>query len=443
MTTTAAPGDANWPPLYGYMFRLTLPIFKSDGTGMVTTGTASGVVSTDEGTEGATAVPIQIATTSGKWYVDFTAAQMTGKQISGSITTDATGASPTPFVVPIERWAAIATGTATAGAASTITLAVGSSAKDGAYNGCFIGIDSGTGAGQQRRIVGYVGSTRVATVDAAWGTTVSTDSVYSIYPSRVATSVAAWQGQPVADTATNGYPVTTHKVGSGTGEINGSGKVPATLAAGDVTGNVPADVKAFTVQPNPAPTVGQIRTEMETLGGKLNTASVAASSASSYANSAYSAASSASSYAASAYSAASSAAGYAASAQGYANTAATQASAANTILSDGTNGNAAIKTAVGGVKTVVDAIAAVLAGITVLAKWLRALVRKDTADATAKSEINTGGGTYNEATDSQEAIRDKLPANLEDLSVMDTTGLVKATDDAGQSLATKKSRALS
>jgi len=43
-------------------------------------------------------------------------------------------------------------------------------------------------------------------------------------------------------------------------------------------------------------------------------------------------------------------------------------------------------------------------GITSLANWLRGLFRKDAMDATAKAEINADGGTYNEATDSQEAL---------------------------------------
>lgn len=50
----------------------------------------------------------------------------------------------------------------------------------------------------------------------------------------------------------------------------------------------------------------------------------------------------------------------------------------------------------------VSAITTVLAGITSLAAWLRGLARKSTMDATAKTELNTGGGTYNEATDSLE-----------------------------------------
>lgn len=61
--------------------------------------------------------------------------------------------------------------------------------------------------------------------------------------------------------------------------------------------------------------------------------------------------------------------------------------------------------------SIVRGIQTVLSGITSLANWLRAFVRKDTADSTAKTEINTGGGAYNETTDSQEAIRDEGSAN--------------------------------
>lgn len=44
----------------------------------------------------------------------------------------------------------------------------------------------------------------------------------------------------VAAEATAGYPVGTSKVGTGTGEINlSSGKAPATIAAGDYSGNTP------------------------------------------------------------------------------------------------------------------------------------------------------------------------------------------------------------
>lgn len=71
-------------------------------------------------------------------------------------------------------------GTAQAGAASTITLASGATATDDTYNGSAITITAGTGAGQTRIVSGYVGSTRVATVAAAWATTPDSTSVYDV-----------------------------------------------------------------------------------------------------------------------------------------------------------------------------------------------------------------------------------------------------------------------
>ena len=61
--------------------------------------------------------------------------------------------------------------------------------------------------------------------------------------------------------------------------------------------------------------------------------------------------------------------------------------------------------------TTIPAIATVLSGITSLAAWLRGLARKDAMDGTAKTELNTGGGAYNETTDSQEALRDRGDAS--------------------------------
>lgn len=74
-----------------------------------------------------------------------------------------------------------ATGTATAGGASTITLAVGASGDDDYYNGMVIEITAGTRSGQFRVITDYVGSTRVATVGTAWtGGATDNTSVYRI-----------------------------------------------------------------------------------------------------------------------------------------------------------------------------------------------------------------------------------------------------------------------
>jgi hypothetical protein len=72
------------------------------------------------------------------------------------------------------------TGTAQAGASTTITLDAGAVATDDIYNGASITITSGTGAGQTRIISDYVGSTKVATVSTSWTTTPNNTSVFSV-----------------------------------------------------------------------------------------------------------------------------------------------------------------------------------------------------------------------------------------------------------------------
>ena len=72
------------------------------------------------------------------------------------------------------------TGTAQAGASTTITLKNTASGTDDYYNGLYITITGGTGSGQIRIIEDYVGSTKVATVDRAWTVTPDNTSTYSI-----------------------------------------------------------------------------------------------------------------------------------------------------------------------------------------------------------------------------------------------------------------------
>lgn len=71
-------------------------------------------------------------------------------------------------------------GTAQAGAASTVTLDAGASATDHLYEGLLVQITSGTGAGQNRMITGYVGATKVATVDRAWAVNPDATSVFEL-----------------------------------------------------------------------------------------------------------------------------------------------------------------------------------------------------------------------------------------------------------------------
>lgn len=73
------------------------------------------------------------------------------------------------------------TGTADAGGTATITLPAGFQTVDDYYNNWIIKITSGTGSGQKRMIMDYVGSTLVATVDEDWGTEPDATSVFGLF----------------------------------------------------------------------------------------------------------------------------------------------------------------------------------------------------------------------------------------------------------------------
>jgi hypothetical protein len=71
---------------------------------------------------------------------------------------------------------------AQAGGTSTITLDTGASATNDLYNGNIVAILAGTGTGQNKVMTGYVGSTKVATVDSPWVITPDATSVFALYP---------------------------------------------------------------------------------------------------------------------------------------------------------------------------------------------------------------------------------------------------------------------
>lgn len=111
--------------------------------------------------------------------------------------------------------ASAATGTAQAGAASTITLAAGASSVNDAYKGMPIRITGGAGSGMVNIISAYNGSTKVATVAIPWaslpsGTAPDNTSTYSIdacalyRPISLATEVVtAWRLQHDSDGTSN------------------------------------------------------------------------------------------------------------------------------------------------------------------------------------------------------------------------------------------------
>ena len=139
------------------------------------------------------------------------------------------------------------TGTASAGATSTITLA-GGSAIDDLYKFSDIEITSGTGKSQTRSVLLYAGSTKVATVNRPWVTTPDNTSVFAIRARTqpiIVDAAMATAGSSSSITFSAGSSATTDyyagltvEIAAGTGlgqarvviAYNGSTKV-ATLAS--------------------------------------------------------------------------------------------------------------------------------------------------------------------------------------------------------------------
>ena len=71
---------------------------------------------------------------------------------------------------------AVQSGTAQAGAASSLTLAAGTTGTDNEHNGKILRLLTGAGSVQEREISDYDGSTKVATVERAWSRNALTKS---------------------------------------------------------------------------------------------------------------------------------------------------------------------------------------------------------------------------------------------------------------------------
>jgi hypothetical protein len=138
----------------------------------------------------------------------------------------------------------VASGTATAGAATSITLAVGSSATTDFYKNDLIRITAGTGAGQSRYITAYNGGTRVASV-ATWATNPSTDSVYVILSGDAIPGATAPTAAEVADAVWEEIVADHDQVGGSAAEyMKGLVLRSGTLQAGSTVTDIILDAGA-------------------------------------------------------------------------------------------------------------------------------------------------------------------------------------------------------
>jgi hypothetical protein len=208
-----ASTDAKLVPTKNVAYRVTFPILDADGD-LVTGATGlDSEVSLDGGTfADATSEATEIATTSGMYYLDLTAGEMNADTVAVIVKTSSSGAKTTVLVLyPQEagdlvaaigaggltaasfdatvqaRLGIIAYGTLQAATGTTAQLASSTTLANDEPIGAVLVITSGTGVGQSRVIIDYVGSTDTATVDT-WTTTPSGDYVVFAAPPASATA---------------------------------------------------------------------------------------------------------------------------------------------------------------------------------------------------------------------------------------------------------------
>lgn len=238
---TVAAGDGHEFPIYAGRFRITFPLLDADGDLVTGASTPDSEVSIDGGTfADCTNEMTELATNSGIYRLDLTAAEMTGKTIAIIAKSATSGMKTTPIILNPKRMPILRSGTAQAGAGSTITLDSGASAKDGAYVGMWVQCSNNSPSnvqGQTRKIISYVGSTKVATVEAAWGTNPSSATTFDILlPETV--NINAWMGKETIDWNTAGYPVVDTQKVSGTTQTARDIGASVLLSSGTGTGQL-------------------------------------------------------------------------------------------------------------------------------------------------------------------------------------------------------------
>jgi hypothetical protein len=149
-----------------------LPISDAGGLDLDTTDSNVAAILSDTGTDG---VVLAATATSAQLVDDVWDEVLTGA-------THNVSNSSGRRLRQVESGIVLHSGTAQAATSNTITLDAGASAIDDFYNHAKVVIEENTGVEQERIIVDYVGSTKVATIAPPWITTPDATSIFVVEP---------------------------------------------------------------------------------------------------------------------------------------------------------------------------------------------------------------------------------------------------------------------
>jgi hypothetical protein len=441
-------------PVYGAPYGVSFPILDADGDLVPGAASPDSEISKNGDTfADCTNEATEIATSSGMYYLLLTATELTTDVATVIVKNGTAGAKTTPIVLFPKKLPVVRSGTAQGGAAGSITLDSNASAMDDYYNGALV-VGTLDGAVEARIISDYNGSTKVATVVPDWNTTPDSDDTFIVYlPDGVQIGQAdarGWNGTAVASPHTAGYPVVTVKDGTGTGEINtDAGKI---VEVSTLTGHTPQTGDSFARLG--APAGASVSADIAAIEAQTDDIGTAGAGLTAVPwNAAWDAevqsevqdaieANHLDHLLAVTYDPANKpgaadallnelveddggVARYTANALEQAPTggsAPTVGQIADAVWDEATSGHTTSGTFGEQLKTDVDAILAdtttllsritssLFSGITSMAQWLGLIAGKQTGNSTARTELRAtgaGSGTFDETTDSQEAIRDR------------------------------------
>src|SRR3990167_477500 len=199
-------------PVYGVPFGVTFPMLDADGD-LVTGATTPDAERSLNGDTFAdcTNESVEIATSSGVYYLLLTAAEMTAYVVTIIAKSATAGMKTTVLTLYPRKLVTLTSVTVGANAAdgSTLQLAAGSSSINDFYNGCLLVATIDTVV-EARMISDYVGSTLVCTVAPLFSTAApDTTDTYVIYQPEgrqvAQAEVSSWLGTaPAAYSATRG-----------------------------------------------------------------------------------------------------------------------------------------------------------------------------------------------------------------------------------------------
>lgn len=175
-------------------------------------------------------VLVAINATHGLYYSELAAGALDTLGIH-EVFYDSANTLPASEVIEVVPHPWLDDGTAQAGAASTITLRAGASATDNVYRDAYARIIDGTGIGQVRQISGYVGATKVATVDQSWTTNPDATSVYVIEPgAKLADIGTIWDAATASHAIAGSFGEYMQPIRRNTAQTGGANSI--TLDAG-------------------------------------------------------------------------------------------------------------------------------------------------------------------------------------------------------------------